>query len=184
MNKKRVCSIFCIISILGLISATVIIVSLNSPEIIRDVEIQNPDGATGTVFVVFRPGVTGFNEGIVNEFIRGLVDSDWRVEVTTSSTQTPTNVTTYDLVVLGTPVNGAAPHQSMQDYLARANFGGKPVVLILTSGGQDSSPAMGVFRNATLSANGIIHSELPFWLLDSFAGANAYTAGTEITLGT
>lgn len=169
------------ISIVGLIASTVIIVSINSRETIREVEIQNPDGTTGTVFVVFRPGVTSFNEEIVSEFIRGLVDSDWRVEVTTTSQQTPTNVTGYDLIVLGSPVNGGMPHESMLAYLTRVDFGGKPVFLILTSGGL-GGPGLDYFRNATIDANGTVHGEIQCQILESDARNRAYTAGTEISL--
>ncbi|MGY5858949.1 MAG: hypothetical protein RTU63_06245 [Candidatus Thorarchaeota archaeon] len=182
MNKKRICSLICVTSIVGLIASTVIIVSINSRETIRDLEIQNPDGLEGTVFVVFRPGVTSFNEDIVNEFIRGLVDSDWRVEVTTTSTQTPTNVTGYDLIVLGSPVNGGMPHESMLVYLTRIDFEGRPVFLILTSGGA-GGPGLSHFRNATVDVNGIIHGEIQYHLFESGARNSAYTAGTEVTLG-
>jgi len=171
-----------VFTIVGLIATTVIIVGINSRPTISDVDIQNPDGLTGTVFVVFRPGVTGFNEEIVNEFIRGLIDSDWRVEVTTTSEETPTNVTGYDLIVLGSPVNGGQPHEAMQNYLARVDFEGKPVALILTSGGEDASAAFEVFRDATTGANGTIHDEFHYWIFDSNARNNAYTAGTEISL--
>jgi hypothetical protein len=181
MDKKRICALICVISMVGLIASSVVILGLNGLEIIRDVEIRNPDGSTGTVFVVFRPGVSRFNEDIINDFIRGLVESDWRVEVTTCSAQTPTNVTAYDLVVMGSPVNGGKPHQSMLDYLARANLAGKPVVLILTSGGEDG-PGMSYFENATIDANGVVLSEFQFILLEASAGDSAYTAGTQVTL--
>lgn len=180
MSKKRMCGLTCIILIAGLMVTTMVIVGFNSREIVREVDVQNPNGATGTAFVVFRPGVTSFNEAIVNHFIQGLVDSDWRVEMTTTSQQTSTNVTGYDLIVLGAPVNGAQPHQSMQIYLARADFEGKPVVLLLTSGGEDATDSLDIFRNATIQANGVIHSELHYWLFESGAENKAYTAGTEI----
>lgn len=162
-------------------TSIVVITALNSPEIVRDVEVRNPTGSTGTVFVVFRPGVTSFNEYIVNEFIRGLTDSDWRVEVTTSSQQTPTNLTTYDLIVLGAPTNGGKPHQAMLAYLTRVDLEGKPVVLILTFGVTGEAP-IDCFRNATIDANGFVHSEFCFQLFEVGAGNRAYTAGTEITL--
>ena len=181
MKKKRFCCIFCVVSIIGLVVTVMTVVSLNSAEIVRDVEIQNSDGSKGTVFVVFRPGLTGFNEGVVNAFIRGLVDSDWRVEVTTCSEQTPTNVTSYDLIVLGSPVNGDQPHQSMQNYLTRVDLEGKPVVLILTSGGLVTE-AMDRFKNATLEVNGQIHSELIYQIVESDAADRAYTAGSEISI--
>ena len=181
MNKKRICGLTCIIVIAGLIISGVVIVNLNSAEIVRDVVIHNPDGSTGTVFVVFRPGLTGFNEGVVNEFVRGLVDSDWRVEVTTSSSVTPTNVTGYNLIVLGSTTNGAKPHASMLDYLTRVDFEGKPVVLILTSGGIGGS-GIDYFTNATTDANGVILSTLQFQIFEADAGSRAYTAGTEVSL--
>ncbi|MGY5878740.1 MAG: hypothetical protein RTV31_00760 [Candidatus Thorarchaeota archaeon] len=181
MNKKRICSLICIVGIVGMIASAVIIVSLNSVVTIRDLEIQNPDGTTGTAFVVFRPGITTFNEDIVNAFINGLVESDWRVEVITTSDQTPTNVTAYDLIVLGAPVNGVQPHTAMLAYLTRADFEGKPVQLILTMGGSGADAIIS-FRNATISANGVVHAELIFALLESGAANRAYTAGTEVTL--
>jgi flavorubredoxin len=183
MTRKRICGLTCIIVIAGLITTSMIVVGLNGMEIVRDVTIQNPDGATGTAFVVFRPGLTSFNENVVNEYIRGLVASDWRVEVTTCSQQTPTNVTTYDLIVLGSPVNGGKPHEAMLAYLARADFEGKPVVLILTSGGLGGT-GLDYFENATIDANGIVISALQFQIFESDAGSRAYTAGTEISLGT
>lgn len=181
MSKKRICGLTCVILVVGLIVSIIIVTSLNNVEIIRDLEIQNPDGITGTVFVVFRPGLTGFNEGVVNEFIRGLVDSDWRVEVTTSSSQTPTNVTSYDLIVLGSPTNGAKPHASMLEYLTSVDFLGKPVVLILTSGGLGGT-GLDYFTNATNDANGVVISSMQFAIFEADAGTRAYTAGTEISL--
>lgn len=171
----------CIILVAGLILSVVVVTSLNSVEIVRDLKIENPDGATGTAFVVFRPGLTGFNEGVVNEFVRGLVDSDWRVEVTTSSGQTPTNVTGYDLIVLGSPTNGAKPHASMLDYLTRVDFLGKPVILILTSGGLGGT-GLDYFRNATIDANGVVLSAFQYMIFEADAGSRAYTAGTEVSL--
>jgi len=181
MRKRRFCMLLLVITITGLFATAGIVLALNSREIVRAVEVRNPTGSKGTVFVVFRPGVTGFNEDIVNAFIRGLIASDWRVEVTTSSQQTPTNVTAYNIIVLGTPTNGGKPHQSMLDYLARVNFGGKSVILILTSGG-DGLDSMGYFRDATINANGTVLTELRFQLFEAGAADRAYTAGTEVAV--
>lgn len=181
MNKKRICGTTCVILIIGLMLSVVIITALNSAEIIRDVEIKNPDGTKGTVFVVFRPGLTSFNEAVVNQYIRGLVDSNWSVAVTTSSSQTPTNVTEYDLIVLASPTNGGQPHASILEYLTRVNLLGKPVVLILTSAGM-GGPGLDYFRNATIAANGVVISAMQFTIFESDAGSKAYTAGTEISL--
>jgi hypothetical protein len=181
MRKRRLCSLILVISVLGLVITGVFVVAYNGRETVRPVETLNPAGLTGTVFVVFRPGVTSFNEDVVNAFIRGLVDSDWRVNVTTTSTQTPTNVTGYDLIILGSPTNGGQPHAAMLAYLERVDFEGKPVVLILTSGG-NGIPSIHVFGNATVAADGVIHGEYRYQLWATGAIDAAYTAGTEITL--
>ena len=181
MNKKRTCSLLCVIMIAGLIVTSVVVISLNGLEIIRDLEIQNADGLTGTAFVVIRPGLTSFNENVVNEFVRGLVDSDWQVEITTSSSQTPTNVTGYDLIVLGSPVNGGKPHEAMLAYLERVDLQGKPVVLILTSGGIGGT-GLDYFANATVQANGVVYSTFQYQIFESDAGTRAYTAGSDFSL--
>ena len=182
MNKKRVCGLFCVILMVSLIVSTMVIVSLNSREDVRNLEIKNSGGTTGTAFVVFRSGVTSFNEDVVNQFVNGLIELDWCIAITTASPQTATNVTGYDLIVLAAPVNGGVPHQFMQDYLARADFDGKPVVLILTSGGESSTAAMNTFREETTSANGVVHTELPFWIFDSTALDSAFISGSEFSL--
>ncbi len=166
----------------GLIVSTMVVVSLNFREDVRDVTTLNPDGTTGNVFVAFRTGVTGFNEDITNEFVRGLIELDWQIDITTTSPETPTNFSEYDFVVLACPVNGGSPHQFMQDYLARVDFDGKPIVLILTSGGENSTAAMDIYREAVIEANGVVHTELPFWLMDGTAFSKAYVAGSEFSL--
>jgi NAD(P)H-dependent FMN reductase len=103
------------------------------------------------------------------------------VEVTTSSSVTPTNVTAYDLIVLGSPTNGAKPHASMLDYLTHVDFEGKPVVLILTSG-RFVGAGLDHFRNATIDANGVVLSSMQFAIFEADAGSRAYTAGTEVSL--
>jgi hypothetical protein len=55
------------------------------------------------------------------------------------------------------------------------------VVLILTSGGLGRS-AIDIFRNATIEANGQIHSELLYQITDFASADTAYNAGTEISL--
>ncbi len=181
MRRRRLCSIVLVVIVASLVVTSVAVVAYNGRATIRDVQTLNPAGATGTVFVVFRPGVTSWNEDIVNAFVRGLVDSDWRVNITTTSSQTPTNVTGYDLIVLGSPTNGGQPHVAMLGYLERVDFQGKPVALILTSGG-NGIPSIYVFGNATVAANGVVHGTYRYQLWATGALDAAYTAGTEITL--
>ena len=92
------------------------------------------------------------------------------------------NYILLDVKVSASPVVGGAPHQIMQDYLTHVDLGGKPVILILTSGGADASPAMEVFNDLIVDANGDVHDELSYWLLDQLGARTAYTDGTEVSL--
>jgi hypothetical protein len=92
-------------------------------------------------------------------------------------------VTVDDLIVLGSPTNGDKPHEMMMDYLTRVNFEGKPVVLILTSGGIGGT-GHDHFRNATIDANGLVHDVFQYQIFDADARERAYTAGTEVSIDT
>jgi NAD(P)H-dependent FMN reductase len=83
-----------------------------------------------------------------------LLQSGWRIDRTTASQLAPADVTTYDLIVLGSPVYASAAATPLQDYIARVgDFHGKPVVLLFTAGG-DASGAMDAAATMLESAHG------------------------------
>lgn len=105
-------------------------------EVVSPVEVRNPEGKTGTALVVDHPGRGSFHVQVVAGFVEGLVDSGWRVEIATMSTQAPTDLSGYDLLVLGSPTYWFTPSWPMRRYLARlGNFEGRRVVTIVTGMG-------------------------------------------------
>jgi len=65
-------------------------------------------------------------------------ENGWKVEITTPSSEAPTDLSGYSLLVLGSPVYAGAPAPSLQRHLERiGDLNGIATVLIVTSGGSD-----------------------------------------------
>jgi hypothetical protein len=69
----------------------------------------------------------------------------------------------------------------MLAYLSRVDLGGKPIVLILTSGGA-GGPGLNHLGNATEDANGVVGLRLQYTILEFDAASRAYTTATEIMI--
>ncbi len=84
-----------------------------SQEVPSEVETLNPAGERGTALVVYHPGRRGFCHAVIHAFAQGLVSSGWRVDITTASSQTLTDVGRYDFLASGAlPTCGHQPDPS------------------------------------------------------------------------
>ncbi len=168
-RRKKVgvscCSFCCILMITGIVIAMIAVpymLNTVNSEIINDIETINPGGIKGKAFVVYRPGVSSFQRDVTYAFIEGLEESGWSIQVTTASSQTPTSLSQYDILVLGTPTYGGKPHQSVLDYLNRiGNLKHKKVVLIVTAGGSNAVPE--IMKNAVEQVNGVVIESLLYY---------------------
>lgn len=176
-KKKKILIIIVVIFAILLISVGYF-GFMASREIVRDVSVKNPDGETGTAFVVIRPGVCSFQDDVTGSFIKGLVKSDWRVESTSSHKNTPTNLSKYDMFMFGSPTYGSKPHQSLLDYLKRVDLDGKPVILLVTAGG-DGKEALDILKEAVVKANGTVIAELEL-LTGENSGGEAETEAYDL----
>jgi hypothetical protein len=124
------------------------------------IRVVNSEGGAGTALVVYHPGRFGFGQRVLTAFVQGLVSNGWRVEVTTASTQSPTDLESYDLLVVSGPTYGFTPSRPILSYLTRlGDVGGKPVVAILTAlGAGERSNA--ILLKAVQEANGELVTSL------------------------
>lgn len=123
-------------------------------ETITPVSIANPDGTTGKALVVLNPGLSAFPEQTAKAFSDGMVESGWRVETTTASSEAPAEVGDYDALILASPVYGGKPAPPLVRYIERiGDLGGKPVLVLLTAAGI-ADEAIDATRNLVRSANG------------------------------
>jgi flavodoxin len=102
-----------------------------------EVEVRNPEGDAGTALIVYHGGKGGFTERVTAAFAEGLVSNGWRVETTTASARAPTDLSGYDLLVVGGATYGFTPNRPIRDYVRRlGDLGGKPTATIITGWGE------------------------------------------------
>lgn len=107
---------------------------VTSQDVASGVEVLNRGGDQGTALVVYHPGLTGFHERVTSAFADGLVSNGWRVEMTTASPYAPTDLSSYDLLVLGGPTYFWTPNRPIRSYLSRlGDLRGKRTAIIITS---------------------------------------------------
>jgi flavorubredoxin len=134
-------------------------------EVVSQVDVRNPEGKKGTALVVYHPGRGSFHSRVVSSFADGLASGGWRVEVTTASAQAPTDLSSYDLLVLGSPTYWFTPSWTIQRFLRRlGDLGGQPTVTIITGMGAGERSAS-VMEKRVREANGnLVKGLLYYWM--------------------
>lgn len=137
---------------------------VNQP-VVSDITSLNADGETGRAFVVYHPGRSDLQEQAVNGFVNGLVEADWQVDLTTASAETPTDLSGYNLLVVGAQSYTWAPARPVQDYLRRVgDLNSLPVIAIL-SGLGETGPANDVMLELVEEVNGDLVTIHNIWQL-------------------
>ncbi len=114
-------------------------------EVVSPLEVLNGEGDSGTALVVFHPGKSSFQRDVSYAFAEGLVSQGWRVEITTASYQAPTDLSPYDLLVLGAPTYDWLPARRLETYVrGLGDLAGQPTVTVISGAGYTdlSQPAM------------------------------------------
>ena len=108
MFPKRRLTVLVIVLVVLAVAVALSYLWLNK-EVVSQVEVRNPDGDAGTALVVYHPGKSDFQEKVTYAFAESLVSNGWRVEIATASSQAPTDLSGYDLLVLGGPTYWFTP---------------------------------------------------------------------------
>ena len=104
---------------------------------VSGIEVLNADG-TRTALIIYHPGLSSFMKDVTYAFADGLVENGWRVEITSASSQAPTDLSGYSLLVLGSPVYADGPSPTIKRHVERiGDLTGIETVLLVTSGGSD-----------------------------------------------
>ena len=189
VSKKMTLMAFLIILIV-LIVVVISFIALTGREHVSELQIINLDGTSGTALVVYHPGLSSFQEDVTKSFVDGLVSKGWRIEITTASSDAPSDITNYDLLVLGTPTYGSAPAKPLVNYIDRLDdLDGKPIVVICTALGSAQETLERVSTQIQ-EINGSVISSLTLTRMapnDEQFGSTApkeiaYRAGTEFAL--
>ncbi len=148
-------------------------------EVVSDVKVINPGGIK-TALVVYQPGFSNFPKDVSYAFTDGLVSTDWQVEITTASPQTPSELSKYSLLVLAYPVYGGTPGSAIVKYVDRVgNLNGINTIVIACAGG-DSGESIIPLKQQVEDANGIFYFSLALSNQVSSSIEDARQAGSNI----
>jgi len=126
---------------------------------VSGIDILNEDGSE-TALIIYHPGLSSFMKDVIYVFADGLVENGWRVEITTASSQTPTDLSNYSLLALGSPVYGGTPSPTIERHLERiSDLNGIDTVLLVTSAGSDGG-AEASMQQTVEEYNGIVNEVL------------------------
>jgi hypothetical protein len=149
-----------IIVIIILAVAAGLILSRIGKPIERDMEVKNEAG-TEVALMVHHPGITGFLDRVLGAFSDGMVSIGYRVDMTTASPGAPTDISKYDLLVLGSPTYGGNASKPLSDYLiSLGNLDEMPVVVIAT--GLGNATAASHMEELVEENNGIVILKLDY----------------------
>ena len=113
-----------------------VLFKINS-DYVSGIDVLNADGSE-TALIIYHPGLSSFMKDVVYAFADGLVETGWRVEITTASSQAPTDLSEYSLLVLGSPVYAGTPSPTIKRHIERiGDLQGINTVLLVTSAGSD-----------------------------------------------
>jgi flavorubredoxin len=108
-----------------------------SSDYVSETNVLNAEGSESAL-IIYHPGLSSFMEDVAYAFADGLVEGGWRVEITTASSEAPTDMSGYSLLVLGAPVYAGGPASSIGRHVERiGDLKGIGTVLLVTSGGSD-----------------------------------------------
>lgn len=156
-------------------------------EVVSEVKVLNPKGDNGKALVIYQKGLRDFQPKVAFAFAEGLASIGWRVEITTVSTHTPTDISSYDLLVLTWPTYFFSPSLPVRRYLRRIkDLKEKRTVIICTAAGAPANSCEKM-KSLVQAANGNIVKSLKLFTMRPNEGNNnpleiATKIGKEITL--
>ncbi len=113
-----------------------VLFKINSDSV-SGIDVLNADGSESAL-IIYHPGLSSFMKDAVYAFADGLVENGWSVEITTASSQAPTDLSNYSLLVLGSPVYAGSPSPAIKRHVERiGDLQGIDTVLLVTSAGSD-----------------------------------------------
>ena len=134
-------------------------------EVVSAVKTLNAAGESGAALVVYHPGRSDFARRVIGGFTAGLVARDWRVDLTTASSQAPSDLSGYQLLVLGGPTYGFTPNQPIRRYLRRlGDLRGQRAATVITAMGAGERSAAVMERQVREAHGELVESLLLYWM--------------------
>jgi len=164
MSKRRLTMALIFVLVILAIAVLALFYKIGH-EVVSELTVLNAEGDQGTALVVYHPGLSDFQQKVTYAFAEGLISNGWRVEITTASVQAPTDLSRYDLLVLGSPTYDWAPARPLQSYVSRLrDLGGKHTVLLITGMGA-TGRSMAIMQKLVQEARGNLVKSLSLFTI-------------------
>ena len=150
-----------------------------SREVVSEIDVKNADGSK-TALIVYQPGFSSFPKDVSYAFADGLTSSGWRVEITTASSEAPSDLSKYSLLALAYPVYGGTIGTAIVSYVNRVNDLAGVNTMIIACGGGDSGESIIPLKQQVEAANGTFYDSLALSNGNSTALESAQQAGSSI----
>jgi flavorubredoxin len=153
-------------------------------DVISGIDIVDPDGSKSAL-IVYQPGLSSFPRDVSYAFGNGLAASGWRVEITTASSQAPSDLSKYTLIVLGFPCYSASPRTAIIRYVDRlTNLQGINAVIVACAAGSPGG-SVDTMKQKVQAAGGTFKESLSLFTIAPNEGYGTATdiarqAGTQI----
>jgi len=132
-------------------------------EVVSEIVSLGAEGGTPRALIVYHSTHGGFQRSIQRAFAEGLQSQGWRVDLTTASRMAPTNLSAYELLVVGAPSYNWEPARPVLAYLARlGTLKGCRVVLVVSGGGM-TDRALRILRARVEHAGGRVLDGIELW---------------------
>lgn len=176
----RVLTLFLLAVVLVAFLVLAVVPNINK-DVVSPISVINPGGSK-TALVVYQPGYTSFPKDISYAFANGLASKGWRVEITTASSQTPSKLSAYSLLVLGFPIYGGVPGTAIERYTNRTtNLNGINTVIIALGGMNSAGRSVDTMKQKVQTDNGTFCESVVLFSEDGSASAIARQDGSKIT---
>jgi flavorubredoxin len=150
-----------------------------SREVVSEIDVKNADGSK-TALIVYQPGFSSFPKDVSYAFADGLASSGWRVEITTASSEAPSDLSKYDLLTLAYPVYGGTVGTAIVSYVNRVNDLAGVNTMIIACGAGDSGESIIPLKQQVEAANGTFYDSLALSNGNSTALESAQQIGSSI----
>lgn len=163
-KKILVIAILAFVIVVAAVSGFVFF-KINS-DYVSETDVLNADGSE-TALIIYHPGFSSFMKDTAYAFADGLVENNWRVEITTASSQAPSELSDYSLLVLGSGVYASGPSPAIKRHVERiGDLQELDTVLLVTSAFSDGV-AEAQIKQTVEEHNGIVKEVLSVYSGDS-----------------
>jgi hypothetical protein len=167
-----------VVGILALVGTLGVAFVIGSRDVVSEIDVINPSG-NKTALLVYQPGLSSLPKDVSYAFAEGLASSGWRVEITTASTEAPSDMSNYHLLVLLWPNYGGTAGAATVRYVDRVNNLQRIQTVLIATGGNPVG-AFDAMTQKVQTANGVVISSLAPNEGNENATEIAQQAGTQI----